>query len=908
MVRLNDVIIVGVTILPFLLLGWGFARPILDRCPGIATRLLRFACAVILGVPAGTMLLVALLAIHRPGSAGLVGMLAVLGAIGIGIGLSRIRRTRTAVPAIGTTEAPRDDGGGLAATVMAALVLILVLIPLANVGRETPEGFAFRAYFSSDYLKHVAMTEEVARLQFPPTNPYFAPERLHYYWLFYIVPAVAVRFGAAALASVMVYHVVLDCCFLILLWELVRTWSTLRPVRLWIYGSLLFATSLEGVYVFLHYRHCWTGLVPFISRFNIDGATRWLIGHPQVDCFYRTMLFTPQHLLGLTFLMLILWTDHAVPGWRESRLASLFRGALAGFTFLWSAIIGLVVILWVGLMAVLAMMERPFSPRRIDLLILTGVPIGLATGISLVSGMTVPNGSPLLPVWIPILPMLAILFLNFGFLLVLGLAALVIARDQVKAKYREFFLLLIALPFGFYVQIRDYPSDIGLKAGLVVIVALAALAAACLDSLSSRLGGTSARWGLHLGLSGMILLSLPTVLIDGFNSQDIGNRGFTSFVTQADMAACRWIRANLPESAVIQANADTREDRYSIVPTFAGRRSVIGDLMHGHIFQTPMKEFISRRQAVSQIYATWNPLRTLEQTHALGIEYLFVGQAERLVGRGVDKFGQCPQLFSPIYHDAGVDIYRVRPDDATLVKNLRIDRTAAVLTADCFNPDLGRQMMVRLVPPRTAGRCDVDELPRSPVPPGRSVKLSVSLAGVDLSSLTEESVELAIDFPAEATYPGGSLSTRTGKSRPSQEKRGETEMVSDSAANDFLVRTPSEWFPPGAFTTGISIRAERPDLVVEKPEEIVAVLDAFVPAENRPLVSKEVTWESLQRGHQYLSFYLIYPMMLEFRVRQTGIVKLVVGQIDYRGVEPPVSIFPGRSLDASSRVGEHADN
>ena len=51
----------------------------------------------------------------------------------------------------------------------------------------------YRAYFTADFVWHMALTAEMARFEMPPRNPYMADRGLNYYWTYFLVPADAER-------------------------------------------------------------------------------------------------------------------------------------------------------------------------------------------------------------------------------------------------------------------------------------------------------------------------------------------------------------------------------------------------------------------------------------------------------------------------------------------------------------------------------------------------------------------------------------------------------------------------------------------------------------------------------------------------------------------------------------------
>ena len=84
-----------------------------------------------------------------------------------------------------------------------ALTLALAAPPLANVGARDRDGnLRYRAYFTADFVWHTALTAELTRFTLPPPgNPYLAPERIHYYWAYFLVPAAIARSGPRLYAT-----------------------------------------------------------------------------------------------------------------------------------------------------------------------------------------------------------------------------------------------------------------------------------------------------------------------------------------------------------------------------------------------------------------------------------------------------------------------------------------------------------------------------------------------------------------------------------------------------------------------------------------------------------------------------------------------------------------------------------
>ncbi len=85
---------------------------------------------------------------------------------------------------------PRDT---LALLLVLLLVPTLLARPYARIGEQDSAGsLRYRSYFTADFLWHVSLTSELAQLRVPPRDPYAAPQPLHYYIAYFLVPASAV--------------------------------------------------------------------------------------------------------------------------------------------------------------------------------------------------------------------------------------------------------------------------------------------------------------------------------------------------------------------------------------------------------------------------------------------------------------------------------------------------------------------------------------------------------------------------------------------------------------------------------------------------------------------------------------------------------------------------------------------
>jgi hypothetical protein len=519
---------------------------------------------------------------------------------------------------------PTPLTGGPAKKDLAGMVFVLLLViastwlPFSRIGARVDGNYAYRAYFSSDYLKHMSVVESLNDGRLPPANLYFAGDPLHYYWLPYATPAVVARITGSTPKALFAFSFAVNFLFLFLLLQACRRISTKRRWLPFLAVPLVLAPSLEGFYL-------WAGRARFSfpaffsegRAYNIDGLTRWLWGLPQIDTLLRSLFYTPQHLLSLAFVLLFLVfvDEEAERPWLLSLLLALSLAAsffVGGILLLSRAlhILGRegrrLVRRDLALIAFVRDLGRHFLLPLFILLLSMALRMVSSGG----SGIVV---KPLGPHQIFIL-----LGLNLGLLAVSGAWGLFAARFRSRAFLA--ILLGVSLVLLFTIRIAGFESDISLKAGLIVILGLALLT--CRLGEIPRVG----RFAVPLALLVLIPGSL-TALLDIRNSADVRNVRFTSYVGADEMRMLEWIKENVPKGKVVQNFPAARAWNFSTIPAFAGRPMAIGDRHHGQLFQVlpgPYEERLEAlRLALAGLPATKGDLRRL------GVDFVFWGEDER---------------------------------------------------------------------------------------------------------------------------------------------------------------------------------------------------------------------------------------------------------------------------------------
>ncbi len=514
-------------------------------------------------------------------------------------------------------DAPaRKDLGGMVFILF--LVVASTWLPFSRIGAQVDGRYAYRAYFSSDYLKHMSVVESLNDGRMPPANLYFAGDPLHYYWLPYATPAVVSRVAGSTPQALFAFSFVVNFLFLLLLLQACQRIAKKRRWLPYLAVPLVLAPSLEGLYL-------WAGRARFSfaafflegRAYNIDGLTRWLWNLPQIDTLLRSLLYTPQHLLSLAFVLLfLLFADEdAERPW----LLSLFLALSLAASFFVGGILLLARAFHIlgregarlfrrdlAIPAFLRDLGRHFL-LPVSVLVLSAALRMVSSGGS---GIVI---KPLGPRQIFIL-----LGLNLGLLTLSGGWGLLASRFRSRAVLT--ILLCVSLILLLAVRIAGFESDVSLKAGLVIILALALL--------TCRLGEAPVGGKFAVPLALLILLpGTLTAVLDIRNSADVRNARFTSYVGAEEMGMVEWIRKNVPRGRIVQNFPAARTWNFSTIPAFAGRPMAIGDRHHGQLFQVRPDLYQQRlealRLALSGLPSTKGDLRRL------GVDYLFWGEEER---------------------------------------------------------------------------------------------------------------------------------------------------------------------------------------------------------------------------------------------------------------------------------------
>ena len=547
----------------------------------------------------------------------------------------------------------------LALTLVLLVVPVLLWQPFRHIGAPDEQGARrYRAYFTADFLWHVALTAELARGEAPPRNPYLSSRPLNYYWAYFVPPAVAARAGFPISACLTINALGAGLLFVSAIF--LATWSAVPragPAALATLAAVL-AASAEGLAALWRLWERGQALER-VRYLNVDAVTAWFHRGLSIDGLPRSLWYTPQHAAACALALVAL----QVPGRAAPRTpsAGLLAGLYLGLALIFSPFLGGSFCLIYGLTAVwIAARSRGDWLASLHTTAPAVLPVGVAFAWCVASGTfegaggSVAVGISRLAAAAPLLaPALAL-----GPLLALAMPGLAFGRTFRT----ESAVVGIAVGFAmfYFVTLTAEPVWIGWRAGQILLVTLPALAAATLGALADRRRAAVAAAFVAVVFG----VGLPTTLIDGYNAQDVGNSamgpGFRwTVVVPADaQAALDWIRRSTPPDAVVQMSIAPRgRETWTLVPSFAERRMAAGQPIS--LLRIPDYE---RRSALAdEMFRTADAQQAALLARRLRVDFVYVDRVEREAfgDAAIGKFSDA-RFFSEAFRQGSATVYAVR--------------------------------------------------------------------------------------------------------------------------------------------------------------------------------------------------------------------------------------------------------
>ena len=371
-----------------------------------------------------------------------------------------------------------------------------------------------------------------------------------------------------------------------------------------------------------------------VTDLNIDAMSSWRFSGLRIDSLVRSMWYNPQHSMSAA-LGLLAMPIAGSAGVSAPIGAIVLAGAALALSTTFNPLIGGLFSLVYGAVVLAdATRARQLKPVLHHAIAagLVGVAVGWCIANDMVEGAAAvvlygfggdAKNSPV-----------ATLMLSLGPLIVPALMGIWPPWRLPRRAWPAVAGTVLGLLVFYLVRLSVEDSYIGFRAGQLMQLALPGLAALffarlwSLDVARGRLGRAVAA---TIAVA-LILIGLPTTIIDTYNAQDISNRemgpGFrwTITLTPDEQEAYRWIRTETPRNAIVQMDpiAHGRET-WSQLPTFAERRMAAArpiSLMN-------IPDYLERSRTAHRIYAGRNADAAAQFARELGIDYIFIGPAEQ---------------------------------------------------------------------------------------------------------------------------------------------------------------------------------------------------------------------------------------------------------------------------------------
>lgn len=547
---------------------------------------------------------------------------------------------------------------------LAALLIVPVVVvaPFAKVGAPFHGGRAYRAYFTADYVWERAVVAELAKGDFLPKNPYFVHDVMHYYWLPHLESAVEHRaWPDADLDAVLLARSTLvGAMFVAAIYGLARLvvaapWAAAAAV--W---CGFFATSFEGVAAL--YMH-WKDGAPleFVRYLNIDAFTRWYMGAMPIDGLQRILWYQPHHatgyVVGCLGLLAVGRRRHA-----HDEAAFFAAGVLLALSTVTSSFAGLMFTTAAAFYeAARTMVTREWRAAAFNAAY-AALPLALAVAVvTALRYVEQPEDSRLSVIRLGLNTMATRQFwtatpISAGPALILGTAGLVVAYRRRLADVLPLAeILVVSTWFYFYVDVRDHEDVyVGWRVGHLAFIALVPIVALLFASVR--------RGAAMVAIAVVVLLAVPTVAIDIFNTQDLepgGMRGHRiEVLTAPEVEGLAWLKAHTDPDAVVQVDTLARGDvMWAYVPAFAERRMGAGV----PISMVPLQKYQEASKRITWLYDVGDALAAYELAARVGINYIVVGPPERQAHPGVeDRFAKVPDMLPQVFRNSLLSVYAVK--------------------------------------------------------------------------------------------------------------------------------------------------------------------------------------------------------------------------------------------------------
>ncbi len=640
---------------------------------------------ILLGMLLTTVITVCLAKTGLPITFTTFALAALIGTVG-GVALKRLFRQPLSV----LRESPGRLSSIQASLTLGLLLLLLITaVPLLHVGEPVGGAAAYAPQFHRDFFRNIAIGASLAQHGLPVQNPFYVGGNLYYYWFQLVMPAAVYGVGDSRISLEMLLLLATLLINVSFVFVFVRTLYAFLPRPAVVNVTLILALVCES------YQAPFKALL-FLQPTYYALDYTWLgsLVLPPVGYFFQALLYLPQHLAALTALLAglgILLNLKDGVAWRGYLAAAAILSMAAGFSlfiigfgFLWlGSYVGLSLAVW-GYIAVFRPGSGEARSRVRSLLagLAVVIAVGLLTYASVHWLQMLAGGSSEWAVDINKYQLLSPVhfLIMLGPMFVLGLAGMVIAlraptgRRRMSMLYWLLAVALVIVVFVYPVRVINGRWEVSQKLGFVLRIGFLAFAGIFVEWVVRQPDRTRRRL---LFLTFLVCLSaVPNLLAYELVHIRIGNSPVVVYLDQAEKDAAAWIRHATPKDSIVQswpdgqrsAGAYSQEegDRFPLIPAFAERASVVGDVRHAQLYLpyssaewAVSPELRKRTADMKSLYTEPDRVGVGALVAQYRIDYVYWGRTEHdCCAENLEWYRQSPQ-FGLVYDRGDVQVFAV---------------------------------------------------------------------------------------------------------------------------------------------------------------------------------------------------------------------------------------------------------
>lgn len=541
------------------------------------------------------------------------------------------------------------------------VVSIFICFPYLNVGKLVEDNFVYAWLFGHDFINRLVHVESLSR-GIPLEGMFFSGEKLNYYWLSYIFPALLRNFPwlnfdlQQSLLVSQFYYTILAVSALNLF------------LKKFIHSKIVFLLAL--FLCFVGYSYAW--LIKILSKLllSVSDLLPFAFSHYLQNfsgfshSFYRFFLVEPQAILGLSIILMIL----NFYKYEIKRYESIVVGILLGLLFGVEATNGIMLMLWfVCINFYFALFYgikcyRFLKNQILSIFFASAVYI-IFFMIDMYSFSTGKSALLLSPNWFSFTAGIVYFPVAYGPPFIFGLIGIFEAckkRDLISMDLIHYIVLFfIGLFFVFFIQNpTEYHFGL-LKATRIIPISLLIFS---VYFIQNNLNNHK----IYKYVVLLLCLSAPGMVFDNIIASDVSEP--STYVRAIDKSAAEWIQHNTPKTSIIQAepnypglddNGVESKYSYSFIPIFAHRKTVVGEWKVSSQEHGNPKQVKTRFVDIDLMFSSPNPYESHGIAKTYGINYIYISNLEKKLHKfGIDKFNDS-KLFKLVYQYKDVKIYEV---------------------------------------------------------------------------------------------------------------------------------------------------------------------------------------------------------------------------------------------------------